>query len=201
MAEKKSKNLLVAFVGPSCAGKSTCYEYALPELVRLGYLVFRCDVAVPLRRIQQFAYSQFGLKSPGYADVPTEFKQDGKLLSFLAQHFEERLGPRLAFEVENIQIQNWQEPVAIINTDCRNNAYDSLKELGFVFVWVAASPDNLDKRKTERGDLTPFDPKATVEQIGHIHPKHYIFNNGTLAGLEDSVREVLKRIINDSGAR
>ena len=195
MAEKKSKNLLVAFVGPSCAGKSTCYEYALPELVRLGYLAFRCDVAIPLRCIQQFAYRQFGLASPGYADVPTEFKQDGKLLAFLAKHFEERLGPRLAFEVEAIQTQNHQELVAIINTDCRNNAYESLKKLGFVFVWVGASPNNLEKRRTERGDLTPFNPEATVEQTGHIHPRHYIFNNGTKEGLGDLVREIIRRII------
>lgn len=201
MAEKKSKNLLISFVGPSCAGKSTCYEYAHDFLNERDYIVWRRDVAYPLRLTQKYAYEQFGVGSPGDPERPETFHQDGQLLSFLAKHFGQRLGWRFEREIEVILKGDYVRPFAVINTDCHNNAYENLKRLGFVFVRIDASPDTLAKRRAKRGDLTPFDPKTAIEQISQIHPKHCILNNGTKEGLGKSVRETLKRIINDPRAQ
>jgi hypothetical protein len=186
------KDLRIAFVGPSGAGKSTCYGYAADVLASRGYMVHRCDAARPLRDIQAYAYRQFGLPSPGDPD-DAGFRQDGRLLGLLAQHFEPHLGTAFERLVRKLASSGSCRPLpcALINTDCRNNAYLTLQKLGFTCIRIETPPDILAERRKARGDLTPYDPAAAVEQTSDIKESYRILNDGTLAELEARVRAVI----------
>lgn len=185
----------IAFVGPSGVGKSTCYRLAKSILEEAGFVVFRCDVAYPLRCIQSYAYETFGLANPGDPDDPADFRQDGALLGFLARHFEGRLGLVAAERVRYL-CTRYREQIAIINTDCRNNAYPALKQLEFIFVRLEVDPEVLKTRRAAREDLLPFDHAAAVEQTNLIEPAYAVENNGTLEDLQREVRRVVSEILN-----
>lgn len=192
----KHHRLLISFTGPSGAGKSTCYKYA-ENLLRLGYQVHQLDVARPLRLVQNYAYGIFDKDSPGDPDDPINFKQDGALLSFLAKHFENVLGAYFLKKFTTITAMEKTsvQPMAIINTDCRNNLYDLLDSLGFVFVGLEVRPDILTNRRATRGDLSPYDEQKSVEQYDRIKTSHTISNNGTLEELEKQVHDIILKII------
>jgi len=192
----KKHRLLISFFGPSGAGKSTCFSYA-NSLLRLGYQVHQLDVAKPLRLVQKHAYQIFGRDPPGNPDQPAVFRQDGQLLSFLAKHFENDLGAYFLKELAKITEaeKKSQQPMAIINTDCRNNMYELLQTLGFVFIRLDVQSELLQKRQIERGDLSPYHPRKAVEQYNAIKPAYIIKNNGSLRELESQVHEIIIKII------
>ena len=194
------KRLLISFVGPSGSGKSTCFEYAKPPLQKMGFLIYRCDVAYPLRLIQKYAHQTFGLESPGDPENSVGFTQDGQLLAFLAGHFEGYLGACAKKRIEELHHKNQNYPIVIVNTDCRNNAYPTLQRLGFVFIEVSVTPEILAKRRKERGDKTPFDHTAAVEQYNLIRPTYRIENNGTKEDLKNAVENVILKILNKKEA-
>ena len=187
-------NALISFYGPSGSGKSTCYEYALPVLESLGLEVHRCDVAYPLRRIQNYAYELFGKEKPGNPDDSTKFRQDGVFLSFLAKHFSDRLGPLFLKRAEELLSRNSSSVVALVNTDCRNNAYPVLAEMGFRFVKLEVRADILDARRKERGDITYTDYESEVEKYNLISPSDVIWNNGTKDSLKKMVEDAVLKI-------
>lgn len=192
----KQHRLLLSFVGPSGAGKSTCFAYAL-SLLRLGYQVHRLDVAKPLRMMQAYIYTVFGKNSPGQSDDPVNFKQDGQLLQFLAQHFEADLGAHFLKEFTAIveTEKTSPQPLAIINTDCRNNMYALLVSLGFVFIKIEVEPEILKTRRTRRGDLSPYNIQKAIEQCECIQPAYTIKNNHSLEELEKQVHEIVLKTI------
>ena len=192
------KRLLVSFVGPSCVGKSTCYALAQRYLARRGYAVLRLDLAEPLRAIQSFSHSVFLMQYPGYPYQPETFRQDGTLLAFLAGHFQERLTVPFLVKMTDIIGAPRQGPLlAIINTDCRNNAHPVLQELGFSFIRLQASPGTLHRRRLLRDDITPPDPRAAIEQSDQIKTDRIIVNEGTPAELEAAVRKELEELVDD----
>nr|NQU92150.1 hypothetical protein [Bacteroidota bacterium] len=124
----KRKIVKISLFGPSGSGKSTAAELMVKiiEEKYLKYQVILANVAEPLHFIQDLAYRQFGLSNTG---------QDRKLLQFLAQHFEQRLGERCVDRIQQlIGLQPASQNLVFVNSDCRNNAYGSLKNTGFIFV-------------------------------------------------------------------
>lgn len=184
--------LRISFVGPSGVGKSTAFGLAKEVLEARSFEVVRRDVALPLRQIQNFAYDVFDKASPGEADVPETFKQDGALLQALARHFEADLGPAFSKRMDRLTGAN---NVAVINTDCRNNTYLTLKALGFKFVRIEVSDDVLETRRVARGDLSKFNYQAAVEAYDQIVPTHVITNNGDLNSFQEQIANVINRLI------
>ncbi len=185
----KGNGLRICFFGPSGSGKSTCFGFAedsIRERVASKPKIFRADVASPLREAQWSVYLKMGMIPDGMMTKPDQMPQDGKLLSFLASHFENNLGPACAGWVESIS-KAYHGHAAFINTDCRNNAYESLHDAGFWFVRVAAGERLIRERLAGRGDLTPYDPGAEVERVDGIEPHFTVRNDGTLDELREAV--------------
>jgi|GEM_PF-1476269 len=183
--------LSICFFGPSGSGKSTCFEIARDAMLdrlnlRDGASVHRADVAEPLHDIQRAAYNRLGLDSTG---------QDGRLLSFLADHFRPHLGTAIRSLVDQACESRRAGEVAFVNTDCRNNAYDTLHELGFWFVRVATPAGVVRDRLSSRGDATPHSPSAAVEQIDKITAHWTINNGGSLDELREQVGGVIRAAI------
>ena len=187
--------IFVSFIGPSGSGKSTCRQFAEKYLRERGYDVYHVDVAAPLRQIQTYAYELFTKKSQDATAL--DYKQDGRLLQFLAEHFEDRLGPTFKASIKEILDYCPSKKIAIINTDCRNNAYKTLKELGFVFIRLTVPPILLAVRQMARGDLTKSDHHSSVEQYDTIEYSHEIDNVGSLDDLEKNVYQVLDLVCNE----
>ncbi len=195
---KMPGDLFLSFVGPSGVGKSTCYDYAEKFLQEQEFYVYRHEVAHPLRLIQESAYELLDLDPQGNPDDPTCFRQDGALLGFLAEHFGDQLGKVFATDFEScFDSRNPECPIAVVNTDCRNNAYDTLKALGFTFVRLEVDEETLLARRQARGDTSPFNYAALVESTNRIETPYIIFNNGSLDELKISVTKVIDRILQE----
>ncbi len=181
--------LRICFFGPSGSGKSTCFgfaEDAIRERVDGRPEIVRADVAAPLREAQWSVYLKMGLIPNGMMTKPDQMPQDGKLLSFLASHFENDLGPTCAGWVESMS-KAYHGHIAFVNTDCRNNAYGSLHDAGFWFVRVMTDDGLIRERLSGRGDMTPYDASAEVEKTDGIDPHFTIRNDGTLDELQEEV--------------
>ncbi len=191
-----TKPLLISFYGPSGVGKSTCFAFARECLNRLKYTAIRLDVALPLRQIQRYGATLFSLKSPGRPELPDDFNQDRKLLEFLAEHYQNNLGTSFKQNLDKIiETSSQNTKLAIVNTDCRNNCYETLKTLGFVFVRIDAPDAILAQRKNLRGDLTPFNGNAAVESISEMRCRYQINNDSGLATLATRVFSVVDAIV------
>ena len=188
--------LRLSFFGPSGSGKSTCFrmaEDAIRERVGGHMTVYRADVAKPLREIQLAAHQRMGLADlrQSAEDMP----QDGRLLSLLASHFEPHLGLACCSFVDSASQAHPARDAAFVNTDCRNNAYGALHDFGFWFARVEADADTVRGRVARRGDSSPYDASAAVEQIDRIEPHWTLHNNGTLDELREAVGRVVQAAI------
>lgn len=186
-------SVLIAFVGPSGVGKTTAYRFAHEHLLAREYIPVRVDVAEPLREIQAFAYRRFGRSDPGNPRQPDVFQQDGKLLQALAQHFEGDLGPDVTWRVQQV-LKLRPGHIAVINTDCRDNAYPALKALGFTFVRLEAESRLRTARRLRRGDLNPADPDHPIERTWLVKADYHILNEGSETELSDRIAEVIAAI-------
>ena len=178
--------LRIAFVGASGSGKSTCLQFAFDAIRETcdPVIVHRADVAAPLHEIQHEAYGKFGIIDR--EETPIEgMGQDGKLLAFLAKHFELQLGPCCIRWVDETSRKDSR--AAFVNTDCRDNAYKALHDAGFWFVHVRTSPDTIKERLNEREDRTEAPDGSPVESIGAIAPHWRVNNNGSLEALQAEV--------------
>lgn len=190
----EKSGLRICFFGPSGSGKSTCFgfaENAIRERVAGKPKVVRADVAAPLREAQWSVYLKMGLIPNGMMTEPDRLPHDGKLLSFLASHFAGHLGPACAAYVEAMS----KGGIAFVNTDCRNNAYESLHDAGFWFVRVKTDERLIHKRLAERGDWTPYDTQLEVERTDSIEPHFTVRNDGTLDELRESVGCAVQAVI------
>lgn len=184
--------LRICFFGPSGSGKSTCFAFAedaIHEHINRGLRVIHADVARPLHESQRLVYLQMGLIPHDAIEIP----HDGKLLSFLASHFESHLGPIFMSYVEGMSVAYYKH-VAFVNTDCRNNSYKALHDAGFWFVRVKTGESVIRERLTERGDITPYDPLSDVERSDGIKPHLTMRNDGTL----DELRANVNRAVQDA---
>lgn len=171
----------VAFVGPSGSGKSTCLKYAF-NIIRDTYypiIVHRADVATPLHEIQHEAYGKFGIVTREGG------RQDGKLLAFLAEHFEPYLGSHFIRQVNETSSNDIL--AAFVNTDCRDNAYTTLYDAGFWFIKMKTPPSLIKERLDKRGDFTEPPIGSSVESTGEIVPHWWITNDGSLDALQAEV--------------
>ena len=178
--------LRVAFVGPSGSGKSTCFRYAF-DAIRDAYypvIVHRADVATPLHEIQHEAYGKFGIIAREETSIEGT-RQDGKLLAFLAEHFEPYLGSYFIRQVDETSSKDIL--AAFVNTDCRDNAYTALYDAGFWFIQMRTPPSIIKERLGERGDFTEPPIGSSVESTGEIVPHWRITNDGSLDALQAEV--------------
>lgn len=186
----EQSELRICFFGPSGSGKSTCFgfaEDAIHERVDKKLQVVRADVARPLREAQWSVYLKMGLIPPyDMTTKPDQMPQDGKLLAFLASHFQNHLGPACASYVAEMS-DGCNRRAAFVNTDCRNNAYGALHDAGFWFVRVMTEERLVRERLAERGDITPYDLQSEVERTDEIKPHFTVQNDGTLDDLRESV--------------
>lgn len=198
------KNL--CFFGESGAGKTTAADIAV-KLLMPHYSVIRCDVATPLREIQNFCRKTFDLPNSGNPRKPANFTSDGELLSFLAQHFEPYLAPTFVKRYnEHMDLflsvqarressgspQNTCGKPVFINADCRNNSYDLLKKLGFTFIKVCTPPE-IRRSRTQQRDLTPF-ASNPAELISNIEPTYCLNNETTKLAFEEHIKLLLIRM-------
>lgn len=183
------KRFKLCFFGPSGSGKSTAADIAQKYLIQQNYIVQKVNVGEPLHQIQEYIYSAFNLPNTG---------QDGSLLQFVAKHFESQLGPHFSKKIQNLEANNYDHPLAIINSDCRDNSYQYLKNLNFKFVRVSASKDNIGLRLQVRGDINLAQKNHSVEQISQIIPDFLVENNESVASLKDKVETLISHIINQS---
>ena len=194
--------LKICFFGPSGSGKSTCYPYAREffynSRMNARRDVRRCDVAQPLREIQTQVYSQLGLPSPGDSRLPETFQQDGKLLSFLSEHYQNSLRSLTENRLKLLEQQGHPFETVIINTDCRNNMYSIFKDHGFKFIKVEVKPETLTQRRLQRGDLTLFDYSVAVEQLDQIIPDFVITNDDSLESLKQKICQTLTLVLDNS---
>lgn len=180
----KRKILKLALFGVSGSGKSTAAKLLIEKVKKWpDYKLIQVNVAEPLHQIQKFTYEQFGLANTG---------QDGKLLEFLAGHFEKHLGERCVREIERqVKFQRPNKNLVVLNSDCRNNAYMALKNAGFRFVRVYTSERIIRRRLAKRGDITEFNRKNLVNQIEQIREDHRIENSSSVRNLEAKVISLL----------
>ncbi len=162
-------------VGKSTAG-ALAYDYLSFEIKT--HSVYRLNVAQPLHDIQSFAYQRFNLESTG---------QDGRLLQFLAAHFQARLGP--TFQANLDHLESLATKTIIINSDCRNNTYPVLKDRSFIFIEV------LRPRPIARiGDSSQFNKDHPVEFTSQIVPDLRLDNSGTLEDLRPRLTSLLHHL-------
>lgn len=190
-------NLHLCFFGDSGAGKTTCFKMVedfYSEINRDIY-VGRVDVAGILREIQVDIYEKLRLPSCGQPNYPESFAQDAKLMEFLAENYMPSV--LNCFEVSCNKIKYsaifGRNNFVIVNTDCRNNAYETLNKLGFVFIRVDTAEDIRANRLKGRKDVNKPSASAT-NSCDQIKENFVISNNGTLEELKGAVYNVLKRI-------
>lgn len=177
------KVIKVSFVGPSGSGKSTAAEYYSEMFAKKhpGWKIIKLNVAAPLHKIQKYSYKTFGLKNTG---------QDGKLLQFIASHFSDSLGPTFVSSLKEV-IKKSENNLLVINSDCRNNAYDYLKKEGFIFIKIKTDPRIRAERLGQRMDITSANTQSVVEQIDSIEYQIEIENNGSLEDLRVKIKKLL----------
>lgn len=183
------KRFKICFFGPSGSGKSTAADIAQKYLIQQNYLVQKVNVGEPLHQIQEYIYSTFNLSNTG---------QDGPLLQFVAKHFESQLGPHFSKKIQGLEADNCSYSLAIINSDCRDNSYQYLKNLNFKFIRVLASKDNISLRLQVRGDINLAQKNHSVEQISQIIPDYLVDNNESIISLKDKIETLINLIINQS---
>ena len=190
---------LISFVGPSGSGKSSAARLAANLLEEKGVIAVRKDVAEPLRKIQKNAYQLFGRPDPGHIDSGT-FLQDPELLSFLAKHFEAFLGNIFAKEIQRLKLEaseylDASKAVVFINADCRNNCYQILRNLDFLFIKIETT-EEIRKQRLQRRDGKII--SASVDATNEIVTDIIINNDGTLSELKDKINTVVSDILTKS---
>ena len=114
--------------------------------------------------------------------------QDGKLLAFLAKHFEKEM--LTSFEVRLETLLEQQGRLVIINHDCRDNAYGILKKNGLVFVKIITEDLIRSQRLGNRLDVSRGDISSDL-----IKSDFQIENNGSVDELEKSIIELLNGLL------
>lgn len=177
----------IAFYGLSGSGKTTAIEYIKGEHKKIipGYKIVILNVGEPLHKIQAYAYELFAMENRG---------QDGKLLQFLAKHFEERLGPTFLYRLDKILDSEKNEKLLIVNGDVRNNAYPFLREANFLFIHVLAKPEAIGKRLKLRGDVARFNTRDDVEWIDEIKGDFVLENYGTIGEYKKKIDSLVKKL-------
>ena len=170
---------LISFFGKSGSGKSTAAELVREYLDEQGIRSEKIGVAQPLHEMQKACYSVLGIEVVG---------QDGKLLQFLAGHFEKEMLKN--FEERLKVILNYQGRLVIINHDCRDNAYEILRRNGFIFVKIVTDDLNRSLRLDKRLDVSRGDVSSEV-----IKPDYWVDNNGTINELEESLIIILTNLL------
>lgn len=86
------------------------------------------------------------------------------------------------------------DTILLLNADCRNNAYPTLKNEGFTFVRVDTNPYLRLSRLQERQDITSADLSSNIEQIDQIVADYTIDNNGSLEDLKKNIENLLDKL-------
>jgi len=182
----------ICFFGPSGSGKTTAmnmaYGYLASELGNRSNTLF-LNVSTPLHSIQNDIYKKLNLPN---------ISQDGQLLQFLVEHFGiEVLLVLFKKELNRFLLENEDadKPLFILNSDCRNNAYDTLKEHGFIFIKVMTDYKIRAERLGERQDMSRADLNKKYEQTSGMIEDYIIYNNGKKWELREEVKNTMEHLL------
>ncbi|KAA9150340.1 hypothetical protein FPZ12_041240 [Amycolatopsis acidicola] len=179
----------LALLGLPGAGKSTFVTIAAGWAAEHGYAVRKIVLASPLYEAQAAIYEICG--------VPLEDGvQDGELLNFLGAHLR-KINPavlRDRFEAR-ISLLAKETRTLVLCPDARPLDVGYLRRAGFRTVLVSVSPEESQKRRIARGDLslgatdhsteTGLDPGQVDITLG---------NHGSPAEYAESVRALLNAV-------
>ncbi|MFW6130211.1 MAG: hypothetical protein ACOC56_03430 [Atribacterota bacterium] len=182
------KLIKVAFVGPSGSGKDTSASLLQNFLKEKSIFSLRKDVAAPLHDMQEYIYNTLETKPEG--------EQDTELLAFLAGKFKKDIIRLFHEEIEsikkNIVEKNLYDIIAIINSDCRDNAYQSLKNQGFIFVKVSTDYIKRINRVRTRDKIKIC--KNSLDSTSKIKEDYIIYNNNSIEDLQQSIIKLWPKI-------
>lgn len=188
-----TKDYKICFFGPSGSGKTTAFKFA-QEWFHKEKNLYACqvDVASVLREIQVDVHKHLKLPSSGSFLFPETFPQDAKLMEFLAENYESAMLEVFRTSCNSARlhalIQN--RNYVIINTDCRNNAYQVLKELSFIFIKVETEESLRTERLATRKDFSKSS-ESSVNCCDQIRENFVLSNNGTLEDFKGAVYNTL----------
>ncbi len=164
----------ICFLAPSGYGKDTA-----SKIIESMFDVSVIKLARPLYELQRDFYNRLG--------IDIQDKQDGELLQFY--------GYKIRKESPDYLINTFYKEIGmcnsqiIINDDCRPMDYESLKEMGFIFV-------KINGYKRNRLDHVEADSKSSLEWQENIPYDYEIDNYGGLEEYRYAILDLLENIKN-----
>ncbi len=186
---KLSRQLRVAFIAASGAGKSSAARFLREAFASRGLTSATIKLAAPLYRVQSAIYAECGAPQ-----LPDGF-QDRPLMELVAEQMR-RISPH-ALLAPFIQAVQHCEADVVINDDLRDPLVDwpALVKLGFETVSVVSTTSSRHQRLARRGD-----PASRVESKAdrgalEIQTDYSIENVGDLSDLSLKVERLAQMLL------
>jgi len=151
----------ICFVAPSGFGKSTAIK-----ILKERYNVINIKIAKPLYDLQEYFYKIIEKDITG--------EQDGELLQFLGTKIRKEAPYYLLNKFQEVLQQHTDSNYLITNDDCRPPDYETLKNLGFVFV-------KINGFRRDRNDHSIIDANSQLEWQNEIYYDYCVDNTDSLA--------------------
>ena len=194
----RRKIVKIYLFGSSGSGKSTAAKLMV-KIIEEKYPEYLFHLISAKDETQDMATTI--TQTSGGLDMLSIYKASQAVVFFRivceqAEHFEQQLGEKCVDRVQqSIGLQSVDQNLVFINSDCRNNAYEFLKNAGFVFAKVYTSSGIIRKRRSGRNDIGKFDFKNPVEQIDQIREDFCIDNSRFLDDLSKNVNRFLRKVL------
>ncbi len=144
----KASFTAIGFVASSAAEEKMCFDIANKFFGDRDFLVVRCDVLYPFRKIQEYAYQILNLPDSSDPNEAVSFKTDDLFMDLLFELFKSELGPTLKKRIEKEKRQAKLYPMVVITTDCQNKAYNSMRDIGYTIIRIESATRESTKPKS-----------------------------------------------------
>lgn len=170
-------DLKICFIAPSGFGKTTAIK-----ILSKFYKIKNIKIAKPLYDMQKYFYKKIKTKMRG--------EQDGELLQFFGLKVRKENSNFLTdVFIESVKKYNSSQ-IIISNDDCRPPDYQTLKNLGFVFVKINGFCRN-------RKDHTRANPNLNLEWKSEIPHNYSVDNFGTMKEYKSNLLILIKQILGE----
>ena len=168
----------ICFLAPSGYGKSTAVS-----ILRKYFNLVNIKIAEPLYYLQNYFYKYIETKMLG--------EQDGELLQFLGMKIRKE---NPGFLINNFiyKVMNVTDVEMITNDDCRPPDYNSLKQMGYIFIGI----NGFDR---DRYDHCKSNPKLSIEWQNKPECEYWLDNFGTMEEYESNILDLIYKILKDKG--
>ena len=170
-----SEKLKIAFVAPSCYGKSTAVKILESKMDAKNI-----KIAEPLYEMQKAFYEK--------VNVLIKEEQDGELLQFFGSKVRKE-NPGYLENVFTNKLNNLENEI-ILNDDVRPLDFEFMKKLGFIFV-------KINGFKRDRNDKTKANDNSSLEWKNSVVCDYTVDNLGTLEEYENNLMDLMEAIKND----